>query len=157
MWTFYDEKCYINVKSQTDSYYINFMCLSSIPYIYFPFLSLFGHTHAYGILGQGINSEQELESEPWLWPTPQLQQHWILNLLHPAGDWTQMPQRQCWILNLLCHSGNSLCYILTVFPSYWYYFSDIIPFHNMKILQFTLPKSNHLSPPTFQLWETMLQ
>lgn len=32
--------------------------------------------------------EPEIESKPQLWPTPQLWQWWILNLLYWAGDWT---------------------------------------------------------------------
>ena len=64
---------------------------------YFDFLFSLGgvdHPPAYWVPGPGIRSE------PQLWPTLQLQQHWILNPLYQAGDQTHVP------VILLHYSGN---------------------------------------------------
>ena len=45
-----------------------------------------------------------IKSEPHLWPKPLLRQHWILNLLCWAGDWTGNSTETSWIIKLLCHS-----------------------------------------------------
>ena len=48
-----------------------------------------GHHHLWSIyfffkaaLISYESSQDRMESEPWLWPTPQQQQHWIIN---PSG------------------------------------------------------------------------
>ena len=43
---------------------------------------------------------------------PQLQKHWILNLLHWAGDQTGATTKTNQIINPLHHSGNSKIHIL---------------------------------------------
>ena len=50
----------------------------------------------------GLRVKMELQ----LRPTPQPQQHQVLNTLSKAWDQTQSSQRHL-ILNLLSHSGNS--------------------------------------------------
>ena len=51
-----------------------------------------------------------IESELQVRPTPQPQQHQILNPLSEARDQTHiLTDTMCWILNLLSHKGNSEC------------------------------------------------
>ena len=47
------------------------------------------------------------DSEPYLWPTPPLQQHWILNPSCQAGDWTFFPGLQRCHRFALHHKRNS--------------------------------------------------
>ena len=65
-------------------------------------------------LPQGIwSSWPGIRSKLQLWPKPQLQQHWILNLLRWAGTWT--------CVSVLTRDWWSHCTTAGV-PTYYYYF-----------------------------------
>ena len=51
--------------------------------------------------GPGVETKLEVR------PTPQLQQHWILNPLCWAGDQSRDSTETIWIINTLHHCGNS--------------------------------------------------
>ena len=53
------------------------------------------------------HSHSHSRSEPHLWPTLQLWQHWILNPWAKPGIEPESSQTLCWVLNPLSHNGNS--------------------------------------------------
>ena len=98
---------------------ILFVCLFVYLFIYCLFRAVstaYGSSQARGWIGAAAaglcQSHSNTGSEPLLWPTPQLKQHWILSPLNKARDRTHVLMDTSWVCNHWATTGTPAVILL---------------------------------------------